>query len=179
ARAAEGVAQLRRHRGPGPSADASERLRYIGEDGFAWIYGPEIFKAAMPTMVGVVLPQVLPALLKGIATAEEATAVLAGAPHNVTTEMDLELWRLAEGAVEHRDLLTGTDPAELAARYHAGTLPGIGLEGFLDRYGHRAGGEIDIGLPRWSEDPAPLFATIANYLRLDDPDQAPPRRFAR
>ncbi|MFB9803431.1 PEP/pyruvate-binding domain-containing protein, partial [Streptomonospora salina] len=179
ARAAEAVAQLRRHRGPGPGAEASERLRYIGEDGLDRVYGPDVFAAAMPTMVGVFLPRVLPALLKGIATPQEAAAVLAGAPHNVTTEMDLELWRLAEGAAEYRELLTGTDPAELAARYHAGTLPDIGLEGFLDRYGHRAGGEIDIGLPRWSEDPAPLFATIANYLRLDDPDQAPPRRFAR
>ncbi|MUL44330.1 pyruvate, water dikinase [Streptomonospora sp. PA3] len=178
-RARVAIAELRRHRGPGASADASERLRYVAEDAFSQIYGTAIFRVAMPTMAGVILPQVLPALLRGIATDEEAAAVAAGAPHNVTTEMDLELWRLAEGAAEHRDLLTGTDPQELAARYHAGTLPDIGLDGFLRRYGHRAGGEVDIGVPRWAEDPAPLFATIANYLRLDDPGQAPPRRFAR
>ncbi|GAA1782412.1 PEP/pyruvate-binding domain-containing protein [Streptomonospora arabica] len=179
ARARAGVAELRRHRGPGAEADAAERLRYLREDGFSAIYGPAIARVAMPTMVGVFLPMAVPALLKGVATAEEAAEVLAGAPHNITTEMDLELWRLAEGAAEHRDLLTGTDPGELAARYHAGTLPDIGLEGFLRRYGHRAGGEIDLGVPRWAEDPAPLFATIANYLRSDDPDQAPPRRFER
>nr|BFE77546.1 hypothetical protein GCM10020093_001470 [Planobispora longispora] len=51
------------------------------------------------------------------------------------------------------------------------------MTGFLDRYGMRAAAEIDVGMARWEEDPAPLFATIANYLRVDDPDQAPDLRF--
>ena len=71
-----------------------------------------------------------------------------------------------------------TPPAELATRYRAGALPDLGLEEFLARYGHRSAAEIDVGVPRWSEDPAPVFAAIANYLRLTDPAQAPDRRFA-
>ncbi|MBP2371906.1 PEP-utilizing enzyme [Pseudonocardia parietis] len=100
-------------------------------------------------------------------------------PHNVTTEMDLELWRVAERAAAHRALFLETPPEELAQQYRAGTLPDIGMDVFLERYGHRTAAEVDIGVPRWGDDPSPLFGTIANYLRVDDPEQAPPRRFAR
>ena len=56
-------------------------------------------------------------LLRGVATESEVDETLRGMPHNVTTEMDLALWRLAAAAGEHRDLLLNTPPAELAARY--------------------------------------------------------------
>jgi pyruvate,water dikinase len=118
-------------------------------------------------------------LLKGIATDEELNTVLGGMPYNVTTEMDLALWGLAVNARPHRDLFLRTPPEELAARYRGGELPDIGLAGFLDGYGMRAAAEVDVGVPRWDEDPAPLMATIANYLRVEDPDQAPDRRFER
>ncbi|NYH52349.1 pyruvate,water dikinase [Nocardiopsis arvandica] len=132
-----------------------------------------------PLYVGLLSARAPELLLRGIAEPGEVAAVLGGMPHNVTTEMDLALWRLAVGAREHREVLQGTPPEELADRYRAGTLPDIGLGGFLERYGHRGAAEIDAGVPRWSEDPAPLFAVIANYLRVTDPDQAPDRRFAR
>ena len=118
-------------------------------------------------------------LLSGVATASEADETLRGMPHNVTTEMDLALWRVATGAEAHRDLLLHTAPVELAARYLGGELPEIGLEGFLRRYGHRGAAEVDVGVARWSENPAPVFAAIAGYLRVTDPEQAPDRRFAR
>jgi rifampicin phosphotransferase len=93
--------------------------------------------------------------------------------------MDLTLWRLATAAGEHRDLLLNTPPAELAARYLAGELPEFGLGEFLRTYGHRGAAEIDVGVPRWAEDPAPVFAAIAGYLRVTDPEQAADLRFAR
>ena len=54
-----------------------------------------------------------------------------------------------------------------------------GLAGFLGRYGHRAVAEIDLGMPRWSDDPTHILGVLANYLRLDDPGQAPDRQFSR
>src|SRR5204862_179170 len=39
--------------------------------------------------------------------------------------------------------------------------------------------EIDLGLPRWSEDPAHLLGALANYQRLDDAAVAPDAQFAR
>lgn len=118
-------------------------------------------------------------LLAGVATESEVDETLRGMPHNVTTEMDLALWRLAAAAGSHRDLLLHTPPAELAARYHAGELPEIGLGEFLRRYGQRGAAEVDVGVARWAEDPTPVFAAIAGYLRVTDPEQAADRRFAR
>ena len=114
-----------------------------------------------------------------MATESEVDETLRGMPHNVTTEMDLALWQLAAGAGEHRDLLVHTPPSDLAARYLAGELPEFGLGEFLRRYGHRGAAEVDVGVPRWSEDPAAVFAAIAGYLRVADPEQAADRRFAR
>ncbi|HEX6342748.1 PEP/pyruvate-binding domain-containing protein [Umezawaea sp.] len=111
--------------------------------------------------------------------------VLRGLPHNVTTEMDLELWDLATviRADEESSRTISTTPArDLADRFHAGSLPPVaqtGLAEFLAKWGHRAVAEIDLGLPRWSDDPAHLLGVLANYLRLDDPTLAPDAQFAR
>jgi phosphohistidine swiveling domain-containing protein len=132
-----------------------------------------------PVVTGLLVTAALPPLLKGIASDDEIRTVLGGMPHNVTIEMDLALWQVARHAAPHRELLLRTSPDELAAAYLAGELPDIGLTAFLDAYGHRCAAEVDVGVPRWSEDPAPVFAILANYLRVTDPDQAPDRRFER
>ncbi|GAB2482051.1 PEP/pyruvate-binding domain-containing protein [Nocardiopsis aegyptia] len=173
------VRHMRTHRVPGATATTGERLRFVTEEGYDDILGTDMIRATMPTMAGILLTVLPSALLHGVASEEELDHVLGGMPHNVTTQMDLALWRLAEHAREHGDLFADTDPAELAARHRAGTLPDIGLAEFLADYGHRAAAEVDIGVPRWAEDPAPVFATIANYLRIDDPEQSPARRFER
>ncbi|MEV7006164.1 PEP/pyruvate-binding domain-containing protein [Streptosporangium sp. NPDC051022] len=115
----------------------------------------------------------------------EISTVLRGLPHNVTTEMDLALWRLATRIRTDADaaaLLLGTPAAELAGRFGDGSLPETvqrGLREFLSVYGDRAVGEIDLGVPRWSEDPTHIIGVLANYLRLEDPAPAPDALFAR
>lgn len=179
ARAHRGVEGIRRTtRGLPASATPAERIDFFVERSDDAV-GRDLMTCIWPVMAGILLSVAPSGLLKGIATDAEIETTLGGMPHNVTTEMDLALWRMAERAVEHRELLLTTPPGDLAARYRAGTLPDIGLADFLETYGHRTAAEIDIGVPRWAEDPAPLFATIANYLRVDDPAQAPDRRFAR
>jgi len=167
-----------RHRTVAPPglSTAAERLRFV-ENVVLPTVGLE--RMIWPLMAGILAGAVPTRLLNGIASEAEVRTVLGGMPHNVTVEMDLALWRVAERAGEHRELLLDTPPAELAARYRAGLLPDIGLADFLDRYGHRAAVEIDVGVPRWAEDPGPVFAAVANYLRITDPDQTPDRRFAR
>ncbi|MGN7198566.1 PEP/pyruvate-binding domain-containing protein [Arthrobacter sp. SAFR-044] len=124
-------------------------------------------------------------LLRGIARPRELEAVLRGLPHNVTTEMDLELWDLAVSLGRDQDSRTvfaELRPDQLAARYKAGTLPRAAqaeLQAFLAKYGHRAVAEIDLGMPRWAEEPDHLLGIISNYLRVEDPEQAPDRQFAR
>lgn len=108
--------------------------------------------------------------------------VLRGLPHNVTTEMNLELWRLAtriRADAPAADALQ-RHPAELAHRFAHRELPPVlqhGLEQFLARHGHHAVAEIDVGMPRWSDDPTYLLGVLANYLRLTDPDLAPDTQF--
>ncbi|MGW3601996.1 PEP/pyruvate-binding domain-containing protein [Micromonospora sp. NPDC005161] len=154
---------------------STDRLRFLraqdGEnsaDDIMWPIVTGMLAAALPA-----------SLLKGVARPDEIHTVLGGMPHNVTIEMDLALWRLARDADEHRQLLLDTPPDELAARYLRGTLPDIGMAAFLDAYGHRGVAEVDLGVPRWAEDPAPVFAAIANYLRVTDPQQGPDQRFQR
>ncbi|WP_433380764.1 PEP/pyruvate-binding domain-containing protein [Actinoplanes sp. CA-142083] len=175
-RAAGAVERIRLASAPsGDLRTAADRLRYVQADGPA-DSGDDL---TWPIVAGM-LASALPAQLLGdVARPGEIHTVLGGMPHNVTIEMNLALWELATRAGEHRDLLLGTPPAELAARYLRGDLPDIGLDAFLDAYGHRGVAEADLGVPRWAEDPTPVLAVIANYLRLTDPDQAPGRRFDR
>ncbi|MFW5418616.1 phosphoenolpyruvate synthase [Nocardiopsis sp. CNT-189] len=114
----------------------------------------------------------------------EVAEALQGVPHNVTTEMDLALWRLAErvrAVPAAAGALLGASPEESAARYREGSLPeplASGLDGFLAVYGHRAVAEIDLGSPRWSEEPRHVLGVLGNYLRSEDPAAAPGTRFA-
>ncbi|MFG2101231.1 PEP/pyruvate-binding domain-containing protein [Micromonospora echinaurantiaca] len=170
------VEQLRlRSAAPAGLDTAAERLEFVraqdpsaGADDIVW-----------PIVAGMLAAALPPTLLAGVASRDEINTVLAGMPHNVTLEMDLALWRLSQRVGDHRELLLSTPPAELAARYRRGTLPDVGLADFLDRYGHRAVAEVDLGVPRWDEDPTPVFAMLANYLRVTDAEHAPDRRYAR
>lgn len=115
----------------------------------------------------------------------ELQTVLRGLTHNPTTEMDLRLWdvaRLISADDEAARLLRSIPAVQLAARYRTADLPAViteGLAGFLAMYGHRAVAEIDLGVPRWSDDPTHILGVLANYLRLDDPELAPDVVFAR
>ena len=144
------------------------------------------------------LPRVVPAAAAGLAMlgaagsllgkdagADDLQMVLRGLPHNITTKMDLALWDLAGRIREDRDaalLLRDGSTDVLAGRFRAGNLPAVaqrGLGEFLSRYGHRAVAEIDLGIPRWSEDPRHILGVLANYLRLEDGMTAPDAVFAR
>ena len=50
---------------------------------------------------------------------------------------------------------------------------------FLHQYGMRGPGEIDIGRPRWREQPEPIMQVLQSYLAIDDPANAPDAVFAR
>jgi rifampicin phosphotransferase len=124
-------------------------------------------------------------LLRGVASDDEMRTVLRGLPFNPTTEMDLELWAIARRTRDDppsQAALADRLPAELSADFRRGALPPLlqhELETFLTRYGHRAIAEIDLGLPRWSEDPSHLLGAIANYQRPGAAALAPDEQFAR
>lgn len=108
-----------------------------------------------------------------------ALQLLRGLPGNVTMEMNLELWAVAQkiradaGALE----VMRAQPVEtLVGAYRQGQLPASAQEAFdefLQRYGMRGTAEIDLGKPRWRDDPTPVVQTLRGYLRLEDPLLAP------
>jgi len=124
-------------------------------------------------------------LLGELAKPEERQVVLRGLPHNPTTEMDLELWRLSQRVAAHPHIVEhvhASTPEHLAQEYRAGALPPSlqqGVAEFLALYGHRGVAEIDLGLPRWSEDPTHILGALSNYLHVHDPSLAPPVQFQR
>lgn len=151
---------------------------------------------ALRDCVVPVLPTVAPTALVGFAMLAltsrlvrtepgELQTVLRSLPNNVTTEMDLDLWALARTIRAEPDavaLFQNSDVHELVARYRAGDLPPVaqdGLRAFLRQWGHRAVAEIDLGLPRWSDDPAHIIGIVRNYLRLNDEQAEPDAVFAR
>src|SRR5262249_53096418 len=108
-----------------------------------------------------------------------------GLPHNVTTEMDLALWRTAGVIRADADAASHfrqADVATLASETLAGQLPTAAqaaIADFLRRYGMRGIAEIDLGRPRWREDPTPLIQVLQSYLRIADPNHAPDVVFKR
>jgi pyruvate,water dikinase len=166
------------------SASATERLDFA-ERALAQEMIP-LAPGLMPmAAAGLAMIPLAGKLLGDDASSGDLATMLRGLPHNVTTEMDLALWELAS-AIRKDEMaakaLRTQPPAELSREFHRGTLPPVaqrGLAEFLSRYGHRAVAEIDLGMPRWSDDPSHILGVVANYLRLDKPDQAPNAVFAR
>ncbi|MEV4141693.1 rifamycin-inactivating phosphotransferase [Dactylosporangium sp. NPDC049742] len=101
-------------------------------------------------------------------------------PHNVTSEMGLALLDVADVIRPHPDLVAYLEHAEFSLEDMA-KLPGgpearDAIEAWLDTYGMRCAGEIDITRPRWSEEPATLVPVILGNVRNFAPGAAA-RRF--
>jgi pyruvate,water dikinase len=103
-------------------------------------------------------------------------------PGNITSEMGLDLLDLADAIRPHPQVVEVLESAGAEDLLDALTgVPG-GIEareairGYLDRYGMRCAGEIDITRPRWSEAPGTLAAAILSNVRGFAPGAAR-RRF--
>lgn len=109
-------------------------------------------------------------LLEWLGEKNPADTLTQSVPHNVTSEMGLALLDVADAMRPYPDVvavLERSGPQDDVLAALAG-LPGEhALREFLDRYGMRCAGEIDITRPRWSEQPgtlvAPILANIKNF----------------
>ncbi|MCP2254889.1 pyruvate, water dikinase [Prauserella aidingensis] len=106
------------------------------------------------------------------------------APNNVTSEMGLALLEVADAIRPHPEaiaVLNDTGGDEFLERL--ATVPGgeearRAIKSYLDNYGMRCVGEIDITTPRWSERPSALAAVILGNIAGFEPGEAR-RRFER
>ena len=202
------LAPVRRRRGMDARmaallADAQRRQVEAGAEDDPWVRLAARTRAMRVTLEGlfpVVVRAFIPVIGPGMAmmmrvkaTARDAgdqaevlaMEVLRGLPGNVTTEMDLALWRTAAAIQADPASLRAfreLEAAELAARYAAGQLPTQAqgaVAAFLAEYGMRGVGEIDLGVPRWRENPIDVMRSLQSYTQIRDPDQAPDAVFAR
>jgi rifampicin phosphotransferase len=173
--------RLRRALTPPVDATAAQRLDFVEQQlGYLFLLVPRTVAYAAS---GFLMLGASRRLLRDVARPGELQEVMRGLPHNVTTEMDLKLWELTtqirsdEASLQ---VFTNLAVPDLLQRYRDRALPPLaqrGLQGFLRRFGHRAVAEIDLGLPRWSEDPSHVLGVISNYLRLGDGDPDPVLQF--
>ncbi|MGW3116823.1 rifamycin-inactivating phosphotransferase [Streptomyces sp. NPDC001107] len=100
-----------------------------------------------------------------------ADTLTLSAPDNVTSEMGLELLDVADVIRPHPEVvafLRGVEDEGFLDEL--GKLAGGGeardaIEAYLDRYGMRCVGEIDITRPRWRERPSTLVPVILDNVR--------------
>lgn len=98
-------------------------------------------------------------------------------PGNVTTEMGLVLGDLADKVRGHEDVIEYLKTASNETFFEglknvaggADVLPEF--LAFMERYGMRGTGEIDVTRPRWREVPNQLVPAILGYLQNNKPEQ--------
>ena len=81
-----------------------------------------------------------------------------------------------------RLVFKGSTAPALAANFLDGSLPPVAqraVADFMENYGMRGLGEIDLGRPRWGEDPTHIIQVLQSYLQIDNPELAPDAVFER
>ncbi|PWR10813.1 phosphoenolpyruvate synthase [Micromonospora acroterricola] len=111
-----------------------------------------------------------------------ADTLTLSAPGNVTSEMGLALLDVADVIRPHPEVVAFLQGVEddgfldELPKLAGGTDARDAIEAYLDRYGLRCVGEIDITRPRWSERPSTLVPLILDNIKLFEPGAAE-RRF--
>jgi rifampicin phosphotransferase len=100
-----------------------------------------------------------------------ADALTQSVPHNVTSEMGLALLDVADVIRPHPDVVAFLQHVEddgfldELPRLAGGWEARDAIETWLDKYGMRCVGEIDITRPRWSERPSTLVPMILGNIK--------------
>lgn len=145
----------------------------------------------LSSLLTEIIPHISPYLPTGIGTyrmieklsqkwlgdKDEFPGISKSPPGNVTTEMGLQLGDLADALRNYPEVieyLEHTDDAGFLT-----TLPRVVggkemlplFQEFLQNYGMRGTGEIDITRPRWKEEPAQFLPIVLSYVKSSQPVQ--------
>ncbi|MCY0956756.1 rifamycin-inactivating phosphotransferase [Streptomyces sp. H27-H5] len=121
-------------------------------------------------------------LQKWLGEKNAADTLTLSAPDNVASEMGLALMDVADVIRPYPEVVTFLQGVEDEgflddlAKLAGGTEAREAIEAYLDRYGMRCVGEIDITRPRWHERPTTLVPAILDNVRNFEPGAAA-RRF--
>jgi rifampicin phosphotransferase len=117
-----------------------------------------------------------------LAEKNAADTLAQSVPHNVTSEMGLALLDVADVIRPHPDVVAFLQRVEDEGflnelpRLAGGRQARDAIQGWLDKYGMRCAGEIDITRPRWSERPTTLVPLILGNVKNFEPGEGE-RRF--
>ena len=121
-------------------------------------------------------------LLAWLGEKNAADTLTQSVPHNVTSEMGLALLDVADLIRPHPDLVAYLQRVEDEGfldelpKLEGGREARDAIRAWLDKYGMRCVGEIDITRPRWGERPTTLVPLILGNVRNFGPGEGP-RRF--
>jgi rifampicin phosphotransferase len=141
-------------------------------------------------------PQNLPAIMAGMEATwwlndqllawlgekNAADTLTQSAPNNVTSEMGLALLDVADAVRPHPDVVAFLQDVEddgfldELTKLDGGREARDAIRAYLDMYGMRCVGEIDITRPRWSERPTTLVPVILGNVKNFEPGEGK-RRF--
>jgi pyruvate,water dikinase len=108
-----------------------------------------------------------------------APELIKGMPGNKTLETNIEIWKLSEQAKELSDVFLGHKPEDigsLLAESDKGRQLIENVRVFLETYGHRVCGELELANRRWRDDPSFVYGVIQKYLLTKSPN--PVEQFA-
>ncbi|MEU4171233.1 rifamycin-inactivating phosphotransferase [Streptomyces sp. NPDC026665] len=121
-------------------------------------------------------------LLEWLGEKNAADTLTLSAPDNITSEMGLDLLDVADVVRSRPEVVAFLEGVnddgflDELPKLAGGTEVRDAVEAYLDRYGMRCVGEIDITRPRWRERPATLVPVILDNVRNFGPGAAG-RRF--
>jgi phosphoenolpyruvate synthase/pyruvate phosphate dikinase len=116
-------------------------------------------------------------LLEWLGEKNAADTLTLSAPNNVTSEMGLALLDVADVIRPHPDVVAllasaGDDFMDELPNRAGGQEARDAIDAYLDKYGMRCVGEIDITRPRWSERPTALLPAILANIEHAEPGAA-------
>ena len=114
-------------------------------------------------------------LLSWLGEKNAADALTQSVPHNITSEMGLALLDVADAIRPYPEVVAYLQQVEdehfleELGKLAGGRQARDAIRAFLDTYGMRCVGEIDITRPRWSERPSTLVPTILSNVKNFEP----------
>jgi pyruvate,water dikinase len=175
-RAMEGlIAERRRRVEEARGAERIRRIRSTLRSLFPDLVGRKVLQNVLP---GVIAFRLIGSLSqRWLGDTAELGSLGRSPPGNVTTEMGLALGDVADvvrahpGAIERLRLATDETFGHDLSEMPGGEKVQHAFLKFLDLYGMRCTGEIDITRPRWREAPVQIIPAIEGYLRGGAPGQ--------
>jgi pyruvate,water dikinase len=157
-----------------------DRVRLI-QDNLNNIF-PSVLRIAFPYLITAILSsRIVLGMLKKLYGEAQGAIVFSrlnrSLPGNVTAESGLAVGDLADTARKYPEVVEYLQEANDETFYH-GLLKVHGgpefkrdLDRFMDKYGVRSPGEIDITNPRWRDSPTLLVAPILSHIRSVGPGE--------